>query len=101
MADLGKVVQHQRQQMVVTDTANPPDPPRGVRVADPAAEGVARIGRIGDDAASARIAGGLPDQPRLGIQRMDLEELGHGRRLGKAGRPSCGLPSYIIGIDSN
>ena len=44
-----------------------------------AAERVARIRRIGDDAAVAQDLGRLPDQPRLRMRGVDGEELGHGR----------------------
>ena len=62
------------------DAANLANAPRRRRVADVAAERVARIGRIGDDPARPQDRRRLPDEPRLRIGGMHLEELGHDRR---------------------
>jgi hypothetical protein len=49
-----------------------------ILVAELAAQGIARIGRIDDDAAVADDIDSLPDQPLLRIVGMDTEEQGHG-----------------------
>ena len=66
--------------MIVADAANLADSLRRRQVAQVAAEGIARIGRIGDDAAVAENARGLANQARLRIDRMYLEELSHESR---------------------
>jgi len=50
------------------------------RVADVAAERIARVRGIGDHAASAQDGRRLPDETRLGIGGVHLEELSHDRR---------------------
>ncbi len=79
MADRRKIAQHQRQVVLVVEAANLPDAPRGHGVAEMAAERVARIGRIRDDAAVAQDRRRLPDQARLRVGGVNLEELGHAR----------------------
>ena len=69
--DVGQVAQHQRQVMRVVDAANLPDAPGGLGVAELAAQRIARIGRIGDDAAVAQDRRRLPDQARLRVRRVD------------------------------
>jgi hypothetical protein len=48
-----------------------------VLVADVATQRITRIRRIDDETARANDLDGLPDQPRLGIDRVYLEELAH------------------------
>ena len=48
-----------------------------VLVADMPAERVARVGRVGDEAAGAHYLGGAANEARLWIARMQLEVLGH------------------------
>ncbi len=47
--------------MIVADAANPADPLRSGGVAETAAEGIARVGRVGDNPALAQDARSLPD----------------------------------------
>ena len=75
MADLGQVAQHERQVVRVVDAADLADPLRRRRVAEVAAERVARIGRVGDHAAVAQDRRRLPDEPRLRIGGVNVEEL--------------------------
>ena len=85
MADLGQVAQHERQEVRFVDAANLANAPRRRRVADVAAERVAGIGGIGDDPAVPQDRRRLPDEARLRIGGMHLEELGHDRRRASEG----------------
>ena len=96
VADLGQVAQHERQMMPFVDAADLPDAPRRVGVADVAAERVARIGRIGDHAAVAQDRRRLPDQARLRVGRVNLEELGHSRMRTLDGPPNDASGSIIM-----
>ena len=93
MADLGEVAQHQREMVSLVDTADLPDAPRRDGVADVAAQRIARVGRVRDDAALAQDRRRLPDEARLRVGRMNLEELGHERCRGirPAGAMIAGL----------
>ena len=46
-------------------------------VTDMAAQRIARIRRVDDETISTNDLDGLPDQPRLGIDRVDLKKLAH------------------------
>jgi len=50
------------------------------RIADVAAERIARVGRIGDDPAAAHDLGRAANQSQLRILPVQLEVLGHGLR---------------------
>ena len=80
MADFRKIPQHEREVVSFVDAADLPDPPGRRRIADVAAERVARVGGIGDHAARAQDGRRLPDETRLGIGGVHLEELSHDRR---------------------
>jgi hypothetical protein len=64
--------------MALVDVAQPAYALRGIRIPDPAPQGVARIGGIGDDASVAYGVRGVGDQSPLRVRGMDLEDLGHG-----------------------
>ena len=51
-----------------------------------ALERVARIGRIGDQAAAAQQLGRAPDEARLRVDRMQLEVLGQVKTRGSRAR---------------
>ena len=83
-ADLREVAANERQMVAGVDTAQRANPPRGICVADPAPERIARIGRIGEHAAGTQQRSGGTDQARLRMGRMELEQLSHRRANGKA-----------------
>ncbi len=80
MTDLRKIPQHECQVVSFVDAADLPDAPGRRRVADVAAERIARVRGIGDHAAGAQDGRRLPDETRLGIGGVHLEELSHDRR---------------------
>ena len=64
--------------VLVVHSAHAPQARERFCVANPAAERVAGIGRIRDQASGAHDVGGLAQQTALGIDRMDEEVLRHG-----------------------
>ena len=81
MADFGQVAQHECQVVIVPYAPDLPNAPGRVRVSDMAAERVARIRRIGNDAAVAQDLCRLPDQARLRVGGMNGEIAGHRQSL--------------------
>ncbi len=81
-SDFREVATHQRQVVLVVDAAQVADALDRCRIADVAAERVARVGGIGDHAAGPHDARGARDQPVLGVERVNGKELGHGQVLG-------------------
>ncbi len=78
-ADLGQVAAHQREVMVLVGVADAADALQRVLVADMAAQRVAGIGGIGDDAARADDFRGLPYKAQLRVFRVQFEVFGHCR----------------------
>ncbi len=85
--------------MTFVEAANLANAPGGRRIAEMASERVAGIGGVGDDPALPQDRRRLPDEPRLRIGGMHVEELGHGQRGHddsprlRAARPyNCGQP---------
>jgi hypothetical protein len=63
----------------VVEAADPQDAVAAVAVADPAAEGVARVGGVGDQRVVVAQGGDyLVEQPRLRVVGVDVEEARHG-----------------------
>ncbi len=75
VAELGQVAAHQRQVVAVIDAAQPAQALDGALVVEPAGQRIAGIGRQRNQAALLQDLGGLIDQARLRIERMDLEVL--------------------------
>src|SRR6185312_14749862 len=78
--DFTQVAAHQRQLMLVVHRPQLADSSGCREVTDAAAEGIARVGRIGDDPAAARNGSRLADKPGLGVDRMNRKVLRHRRR---------------------
>ncbi len=76
-ARVRQVAAHERQVMRVVDAANVADALGRADVAQLAAERVARVRRIGNDATLAQDDRRLPDQARLRVRRVNAEKLGH------------------------
>ena len=85
MSDFVEVAQYQRQVMAFVDAADLPDAPDRLGIPDLTAERIARVRRVGDDAPCTEDRRRLADEPRLGMRRVNLEELGHGRSAGPRG----------------
>jgi class 3 adenylate cyclase len=66
MGDLRQIAHHQRQVMALVHLADLADTVQRLLVAEMAAQGVAGIGRQGDDGAVADEFGSLHEQARLG-----------------------------------
>src|SRR6185503_1648919 len=76
---LGEIAAHQRQVMALVDTANAAQALGPFRAGAVAAQRIARVRRIGDQAAVAHDFGGLAHQALLRVRRMDGEILRHQR----------------------
>ena len=63
--------------MLVIQLSQPADSLQRVLVTQVAAQGVGRVGRIGDNTAIADDFRCLSDQTRLGVVRMDMKILAH------------------------
>ena len=96
LAELGEVLAHQREVVLVVELADPQDPVAAVAVAEPAAERVAGVGRVGDQRVVAQQLDDLLEQPRLRVVRVDVEVAGHAgpaqacaapRRAGRGAAP--------------
>jgi hypothetical protein len=72
---LRQIAAYEREVMLGVDLAQRTDALDRRRSGDAAAQRIARIGRIGDDAARANDRGRLSDETRLRIPRMDGEVL--------------------------
>ena len=68
----------QREVVILVGIADTPDAVQGGFVSQVAAQGVAGIGGVGDDAALADDFYGAGDEAWLGIVRVDVEELAQG-----------------------
>ena len=77
LPELGEVLAHQREVVLVVEAADPQDPVAPVPVAEPAAERVAGVGRVGDQRVVAQRVGDLLEQPRLRVVGVDVEVAGH------------------------
>ncbi len=75
---VGQVAADKRQVVSLVDPPNPADALRRCRVVQMAAQCIARVGRICDDAPGAQDFRGKSDQSRLRVSWMHGEELGHG-----------------------
>ena len=71
--DLRQIAAHQREVMMLVGLADARDALHRLFVADVAAERIAGIRRIHDDAAGADQRDRLPDEARLRVLRVDLE----------------------------
>ena len=76
MSDLMQIAAYQCEVMIATRGANAPQSIERRRIADMAAECVARIRRIGDQAAAAHDLGRAANQPQLRVLAMQLEVCG-------------------------
>jgi chemotaxis signal transduction protein len=56
VGNLGQIAAHQGEMMLVVDLADRPDALHALLVADHAAEGIGRVGRIGHDPAACAIS---------------------------------------------
>ena len=63
--------------MVLAGFANPANPVHRAFIADVAAEGIAGIGRIGNQTALPNDLHNRRDPPRLRMRRMYVDEPGH------------------------
>ena len=88
LTQLGEVPAHQGEVVLVVQPADREDALLGVLVAHHRPEGVARVGRVRDQAALSQHAYGLRHGARLGVDRMDVEVAGHDDTIGP-GRPGC------------
>ena len=79
LGDLREITAHQRQVMTLVDAPDAAQALEPVRVAAVAAQRVAGVGRIGDDAAAAHDLRRLEHEALLGMGGVDREELGHQR----------------------
>ena len=77
-AQLGQVAADQREVVLVIQLAQTSDTLDSALVTDLATDGVGRIGWVDHHTAGANDLYGLLDQARLGVFRMNLEELTHG-----------------------
>ena len=79
LTHLREVAAHQGEVMPVVEAADPQDPVPTLAVADPAAERVPGVGRVGDQrVVVAQRRDDLLQQPGLRVVRVDVEEAGHG-----------------------
>jgi len=77
LAQLGKVLAHQREMVPVIEVADRPDPRDAVPIAELAAQRIAGVRRVGDHAACADDIGDLDNRAPLRACRMDIEVPGH------------------------
>src|SRR5580658_9471667 len=78
LADVGKVAAHQGEMVMAIGLADVADPLERGLVANVAAEGVARVCRVDDDAARTQALDGLTNEPALRGYRMKLQIDTHG-----------------------
>lgn len=92
--------------MVPVGTPDPADPLQRVLVADVATERIAGVGGIGDHPARAHDLDCAPDEPRLGILRMQIEVLDDGHLVASDGvsarsamiRGPAGVPVLFVDL---
>src|SRR5689334_17709754 len=75
--DLREVAAHERQVMALVDVAYPAQPLERSRRSGQAAERIARVRRVGDQAVAANDLGRTPYEARLRMRGMDGEVLRH------------------------
>ena len=80
LAELRERVAHQREVVPVVEVADAQDPVATVAVAEPAAQRVAGVGRVGDQRVVVEGVDDLLDQPRLRIDGMQVDVAGHEER---------------------
>ncbi len=77
LGDLGQVAAHQGEVVPVVEAPDSANAVHGLLVPHLAAQRIAGIGGIDDDATGAQDLHRLADEPRLGVIRMYLKELCH------------------------
>ena len=85
-AELGEVLAHQGEVMLVVKVADLADPVQAVGVAEPAAESEAGIRGVGDEPTVANQVDHLADRAPLWVHRMHIEVPRHGASLEARGR---------------
>ena len=95
LPELREVLAHQREVVPVVQLADLQDPVASVAVAELGSQGIAGVGRVGDQLVVAERLDDLADQPRLRVVGVDVDEAGHrvrpsGRRGGRGGAPAGG-----------
>jgi len=77
LTELGEVAAHQGEVVLVVELAQLLDPLETVPVAQLDAQGVAGVGRVGDQRVVAEQVDHLGDSPWLRVDRVDVEVAGH------------------------
>jgi hypothetical protein len=77
LAELGEVLAHQREVVPVVEAPDAQDPVPPVAVPDPGPQGVAGVGRVGDQRVVPQRVDDLLEQPLLRVVRMDVQVARH------------------------